>query len=239
MIDVALLEHCVREDLNKRSPRVMGVLHPLRVVIENYPEEKVEELDAVNNPEDPSMGTRKIPFTRVLYIERDDFREEAPKKYHRLAPGREVRLRYGYYITCVDVIKDEQTGEVTELRCTYDPETRGGYSPDGRKVRGTIHWVSAPHSLEAEVRLYDNLFLKPNPADAEDFTSCLNPNSLEALTSCRVEPGLKGAEPGSRCQFERKGYFCVDPDSTDKKLVFNRTVSLRDTWAKIEKAQRK
>jgi len=242
VVDIALLEHCIRQDLNKRAPRVFGVLRPLKVVIDNYPEDLVEEMECVNNPEDASIGTRKVPFSRVLYIEREDFREDPPKKWFRLAPGREVRLRYAYYITCVDVIKDEQTGEVVELRCAYDPATRGGDSPDGRKVKGTLHWVSAAHALEAEVRLYDRLFLKPNPLDVEDgsdFTANLNPNSLEILTSCRVEPSLAGAAPGSRYQFERQGYFCVDPDSTDGKLVFNRTVALRDTWAKIEEAQKR
>ncbi|GAG02537.1 unnamed protein product, partial [marine sediment metagenome] len=210
--DVALLEHCIREDLNKRAPRVFGVLRPLKVVIVNYPEDVVEEMECINNPEDDSMGTRKVPFSRVLYVERGDFREDAPKKWFRLAPGREVRLRYAYYITCVDVVKDEQ-GEVVKLHCTYDPETRGGWSSDGRKVRGALHWVSADHSLEAEVRLYDRLFVKANPLDVEegeDFTASLNPNSLETLTSCRVEPGLAGAAPGSIYQFERQGYFCVD-----------------------------
>ena len=241
IVDIALLEHCVRQDLNKRAPRRFGVLRPLKVVIVNYPEDLVEEMECINNPEDPSMGTRKVPFSRVLYIEREDFREDPPKKWFRLAPGREVRLRYAYYITCVDVIKNEH-GEVVELHCTYDPETRGGWAPDGRKVRGTLHWVSAAHALEAEVRLYDRLFLKPNPLEVEegeDFTANLNPNSLEILTSCRVEPSLAGAAPGSRYQFERQGYFCVDPDSTDGKLVFNRTVPLRDTWAKIEEKLRK
>ena len=239
MVDMALLEHCLREDLNQHAPRVMGVLRPLRVVIENYPEEGVEELEAINNPEDLSRGTRKIPFSRVIYIEQDDFREEPPRKFYRLAPGREVRLRYGYFITCVGVKKDEQTGEVIELRCTYDPKTRGGYSPDGRKVRGTIHWVSAPHSLEAEVRQYERLFLIQNPAEKEDFTSCLNPDSFQVLDSVRVEPSLKDAAPGSHYQFERKGYFCVDNDCSGNRLIFNRTVSLRDTWAKIEKTQKK
>ena len=237
--DIALLEHCVREDLNKRAPRVMAVLDPLRVVLENYPENQVEELEAVNNPEDPSKGTRKIPFSRELYIEREDFREDPPAKFFRLAPGREVRLRYGYFITCVGSVKDERSGEVVELRCTYDPETRGGQASDGRKVRGTIHWASAAHSLEAEVRLYDHLFTNYDPDDAEDgadFKSNLNPDSLETLTSCRVEPSLAGAAPGSQYQFERQGYFCVDSvDSSDEALVFNRTVSLRDSWAKIEK----
>ena len=242
MVNISMLEYCIREDLNKRAPRVMAVLRPLKVIIDNYPEDKVEELEAQNNPEDPDMGTRKVPFSRVLYIEREDFREDAPKKWFRLAPGREVRLRYGYYIKCVDVVKDEQTGEVLELHCTYDPKTRGGWSPDGRKVRGTLHWVSAAHAIEAEVRLYDHLFAKENPGEVEegnDFKSNLNPNSLKVLKACKIEPGLKGATPGSRYQFERQGYFCVDSvDSNDEKLVFNRTVTLRDTWAKIEKAQK-
>ncbi|MEE9296068.1 MAG: glutamine--tRNA ligase/YqeY domain fusion protein [Phycisphaerae bacterium] len=241
-VDIAKLEHCIREDLNRRAPRVMGVLRPLRVVIENYPEGQVEELDAVNNPEDPGAGTRKVPFSRVLYIEKEDFREEPPKKFFRLAPGREVRLRYAYFITCKQVVKDENTGEVTELRCTYDPATRGGDSPDGRKVKGTLHWVSADHAIGAEVRLYDRLFVKAipdSPKDDADYKSYLNPDSLEVLKCCRVEPSLKGAKPGSRYQFERQGYFCVDAvDSTEDHLVFNRTVSLRDSWAKIEKAQR-
>ena len=238
-VEIALLEHCVREDLNKGAPRVMGVLRPLRVVIENYPEGQVEELDAVNNPEDPGMGTRKVPFSRELYIEKEDFREDPPRKFFRLAPGREVRLRYGYFITCVGVVKNEDTGEVVELRCTYDPETRGGQAPDGRKVRGTIHWVSAAHSLGAELRLYDHLFTTERPdevGDGADFTSYLNPDSSETLRSCRVEPSLSDAEPGSRYQFERQGYFCVDADSSPGALVFNRTVSLRDSWAKIERA---
>jgi len=241
-VDIGLLEHCLREDLNKRAPRVMSVLRPLRVVIDNYPEGQTEELDAINNPEDPAAGTRKVPFSRVLYIEQDDFREHPPKKYFRLAPGREVRLRYAYFITCTDVVKDERTGEVVELRCTYDPATRGGDSPDGRKVKATLHWVSAAHARKAEVRLYDHLFTKENPEDVDegaDFAANLNPNSLQTLTDCRVEPSLAGAAPGSRYQFERLGYFCVDPDSTGEKLVFNRTVSLRDTWAKIQKAQQK
>jgi glutaminyl-tRNA synthetase len=238
-VDITLLEHHVREDLNKRSRRVMGVLNPLRVVIDNYPEDRVEELEAVNNPEDAAMGTRKVPFSRVLYIEKEDFLEEPPKKFYRLAPGREVRLRYAYFIKCVGVVKDEQTGEVLELHCTYDPETRGGDSPDGRKVKATLHWVSAAHCLEAEARLYDHLFTKENPNEVEegsDWKDNLNPDSSTILTSCRVEPSLRNAEPGSRYQFERKGYFCVDPDSSDKKLVFNRTISLRDPWAKIQKA---
>ena len=241
VVDITMLVHAIREDLNQRAPRVFGVLNPLRVVIDNYPEDLVEEMECINNPEDASMGIRKVPFSRVLYLEQEDFREDPPKKWFRLAPGREVRLRYAYFITCVDVVKDE-SGQVVELHCTYDPATRGGDSPDGRKVRGTLHWVSADHSLPAEVRLYDHLFLKPDPEDVEegaDFTANLNPNSLEVLTSCRVEPSLAGAAPGSRCQFERQGYFCVDPDSSDGNLVFNRTVALRDTWAKIEKAMKR
>ncbi|MFQ5997528.1 MAG: glutamine--tRNA ligase/YqeY domain fusion protein [Dehalococcoidales bacterium] len=237
-IDIALLEHSLREDLNRHAQRVMAVLRPLRVVIENYPEGQVEEMDAVNNPEDPALGTRKVPFSRVLYIERDDFREDPPNKFFRLAPGREVRLRYAYFITCVDVVKDKVNGEVVELRCTYDPATRGGDSPDGRKVKATLHWVSAEHALEAEVRLYEHLFSREDPTDVEagtDFKAYLNPNSLEVLTSCRVEPSLAGARPGDRYQFERQGYFCVDTDSSAGKIVFNRTVPLRDTWAKIEK----
>jgi glutaminyl-tRNA synthetase len=237
-VDVALLEHCIREELNKSAPRVMGVLRPLRVVIDNYPEGQTEKLDAVNNPEDPDMGTRKVPFSRVLYIERDDFREDPPKEFYRLAPGREVRLRYAYLITCVGVVKDERTGEVVELRCTYDPQTRGGSAPDGRRVKGTIHWLSAAHALEAEVRLYDRLFTVENPGEVVEgagFASVLNPGSLETVTAY-VEPGLAGAAPGSRYQFERLGYFCVDSgDSTAERLVFNRTIALRDTWAKIEK----
>jgi glutaminyl-tRNA synthetase len=239
-VDVALLEYCLREDLNRCAPRVMAVLRPLRVVIVNYPEDQVEELEAVNNPEDASMGTRKVPFSRVLYIEREDFNEAPPKKFYRLAPGREVRLRYAYFITCVGVVKDEQTGEVVELHCTYDPATRGGDAPDGRKVRSTLHWVSAAHALEAEVRLYDHLFVTANPDDETDgpFPSHLNPHSLETLASCRVEPSLANATPGSRYQFERVGYFCVDTmDTRNDALVFNRTVTLRDTWAKIQKAQ--
>jgi len=237
-VDIALLEHSLREDLNKQAQRIMGVLRPLRVVIENYPEGQVEELDVVNNPEDPGAGTRKVPFSRVLYIEQEDFREEPPPKFFRLAPGREVRLRCAYFITCVDVVRDEQTGGVVELRCTYDTATRGGDSPDGRKVKATLHWVSAEQALEAEVRLYDRLFRKEDPTDVgegADFKDYLNPDSVEMLTSCRVEPSLADAKPGSRYQFERQGYFCVDPDTSAGKLVFNRTVPLRDTWAKIEK----
>jgi glutaminyl-tRNA synthetase len=237
---MALLEYCIREDLNKRAPRVMAVLRPLKVAIINYPEDRDEELDAVNNPEDPGMGSRNVPFSRILYIEREDYREDPPKQFHRLAPGREVRLRYAYYITCVGAVKDEKTGEVVELRCTYDPETRGGDAPDGRKVKATLHWVSARHALEAEVRLYDHLLITDPAGETEDgdFRSYLNPHSLEVLTSCRAEPGLAGAAPGSRYQFERQGYFTVDPDSSADRLVFNRTVSLRDTWARIEKTQK-
>ncbi|MCK5506498.1 MAG: glutamine--tRNA ligase/YqeY domain fusion protein [Thermodesulfovibrionia bacterium] len=240
-VDMALLEFCIREDLNKRAPRVMAVLRPLKVVITNYPEGKVEELDAINNPEDLSAGTRKVPFSRVIYIEKDDFREDPPKKYFRLAPGREVRLRYAYYITCVEVIKDDLTGEVIELRCTYDPATRGGDSPDGRKVKATLHWVSAGQSLKAEARLYDHLFIKANPdegGDGKDFKDYINPDSLETLTSCYVEPALAGPVPGSRYQFERLGYFCVDPDSSGNRPVFNRIVTLRDTWARIQKSKK-
>jgi glutaminyl-tRNA synthetase len=236
-VDIALLDHCVRQDLNKHASRVMAVLRPLRVVIENYPEEQTEELEAINNPEDPNAGTRKVPFSRVLYIEQDDFREDPPPKFWRLAPGREVRLRYAYFIKCVGVVKDEKSGEIIELRCTYDPQTRGGDAPDGRKVKTTLHWVSANHAVPAEVRLYDHLFTKANPAEEEnaDFTTLINPKSLEIIENCFVEPSLAQAQPGSRYQFERLGYFCVDPDSTKDKLVFNRTVTLRDEWAKIEK----
>ena len=234
-VEIALLEHCVREDLNIRAPRVMGVLRPLKIIIDNYPEGQVEELEAINNPEDPSMGTRKVPFSRELYIESDDFREDPPGKFYRLAPGREVRLRYGYFVTCVGVVKDEQTGKVVALHCTYDPETKKGQAPDGRKVRGTIHWVSAPHALEAEVRLYDHLFAAERPDELEDYRTGLNPNSLTVLTSCRIEPSLANAPPGSHYQFERLGYFCVDSvDSKPGAPVFNRTVTLRDSWAKIE-----
>jgi len=240
-VEMALLEHCIREDLNESAIRVMGVLRPLKVIIDNYPEDQVEDLEFQNHPGDAAMGTRMVPFSRELYIEQDDFREEAPKKFFRLAPGREVRLRYAYYITCVGMEKDEKTGEITALHCTYDPETKGGSSPDGRKVKGTIHWVSAAHALEARVRLYDHLMLTPDedPKEQPDFIDLLNKDSLETLTSCRVEPGLKDAVTGSRVQFERLGYFCVDTvDSSPGKPVFNRTVSLRDTWAKIEKAQK-
>jgi glutaminyl-tRNA synthetase len=241
LVDIALLEHLLREDLNKRVPRVMAVLQPLRVVLTNYPEDRVEEFETVNNPEDESMGTRKLPFSRVLYVEQQDFREDAPRKWFRLAPGREVRLKNAYYITCQEVIKDKD-GNVIELRCTYDPESRGGSTPDGRRVRGTLHWVSAAHALDARVRLYDHLFLKPDVTEVgegSDFKDNLNPDSLETLTLCKIEPGLGGAEPGSRYQFLRMGYFCVDPDSTNDHMVFNRTLTLRDTWAKIEKAQKR
>jgi glutaminyl-tRNA synthetase len=243
MVDMALLEYCIREDLNKRAPRVMGVLRPLKVVIDNYPAGQVEELEAINNPEDPSMGTRMVPFSRELYIEQDDFMEDPPKKFFRLAPGREVRLRYAYFIKCEDVVKDPATGEIIELRCTCDPATRGGDAPDGRKVKGTLHWVSAEHSIPAEVRLYDHFFVKENPNEVEegkDFTNNINPKSLEILKDCRVEPSLADTKPGDRCQFERLGYFCVDAkESKPDALIFNRTVTLRDTWAKILKAQKK
>ena len=240
-VDIALLEHCVREDLNKTSPRVMAVLRPLKVVIDNYPKGQVEEMEAINNPEDPSAGTRKVPFSGELYIERDDFMEEPPKKFYRLAPGREVRLRYAYFVRCTEVIKDAN-GEIVELHCTYDPATRGGDAPDGRKVKSTLHWVCARHALDAEARLYEHLFRKQDPEDVEqgqDFTANSNPNSLALLSNCKVEPSLAGAEPLSRYQFERIGYFCVDSDSSEDKLVFNRTVTLRDPWAKIQKAQAK
>ncbi len=240
VIDVAKLEHYVREHLNRTAPRVMAVLRPLKMIIDNYPEDKDEELDAINNPEDSSAGTRKVPFSQTLYVEKEDFREEPPPKYYRLAPGREVRLRYAYFVKCVDVVKDKD-GAIIELHCTYDPKTRGGDAPDGRKVKATLHWVSAPHAINAEVRLYDRLFSKPDPnqvkAENKDFRVNLNPDSLEVLTDCRLEPSLSAAKTGERYQFERLGYFYVDPDSRPGKLVFNRTVSLRDTWAKIEKAQ--
>ena len=237
IVELAMLEHFVREDLNKHALRVMGVLRPLKVVIDNYPENQTEEMDAVNNPEDPGAGTRKVPFSKVLYIEQDDFREDPPKGYFRLSPGREVRLRYGYFITCTSVVKNDK-GEVVEVHCTYDPATRGGNAPDGRKVKSTIHWVSAAHAVDAAVRLYDTLFSKPDPEQVEegqDFTANLNPNSLETVSGCKLEPSLANAAPGSRFQFERLGYFCVDPDSKPGKPVFNRTVALKDTWAKIEK----
>jgi glutaminyl-tRNA synthetase len=234
-VDVAMLEDCLRDDLNKRAARVMAVLNPIRLVIENYPDGLVEELDAVNNPEDPSMGSRKVPFSKVLYIERDDFRENPPKKYFRLAPGTEVRLRYAYIIKCVDVVRDKGTGEIVELRCTYDPETKSGSPQSARKVKGTIHWVSAQHALEADVRLYDRLFRVEDPG-RDDWRELMNPDSLKTLSHCRVEPTLAAAKPQDRYQFERLGYFCVDDDSAAGHLVFNRTVTLRDTWAKIEKS---
>jgi glutaminyl-tRNA synthetase len=252
VVDYALLEHCLREDLNKRCRRAMAVLRPLKVVLANYPEGQVEQMDAVNNPEDPGAGTRKVPFSRVLYIEQEDFMEEPPKDFYRLAPGREVRLRYGYFIKCVDVVKDSATGRVAELHCTYDPATRGGDAPDGRKVKSTIHWVSAAHALPAEARLYGRLLVgEESIAEEEgvdefeaaepetDFRALLNPDSLQVVTSCRVEPSLGGAAAGSRWQFERQGYFCVDPDSGGSRLVFNRTVTLRDEWARIQKARAK
>ncbi|RLC85019.1 MAG: glutamine--tRNA ligase [Chloroflexi bacterium] len=241
-VDVAFLEHCIRQNLNEYAPRAMAVLEPLKVVIDNYPEGQVEEFEADNHPQKPELGTRQVPFSRELYIERADFMENPPRKYFRLAPGREVRLKHAYYITCVGVVRDEQ-GAVVELHCTYDPESRGGATPDGRKVRGTLHWVSAKHALDAEVRLYEHLFTKANPYEVEegaDFTANLNPNSLRTLTSCKVEPSLAHAAPGSRYQFMRQGYFCLDPvDSAGGALIFNRTVSMRDTWAKIQRAQRR
>jgi glutaminyl-tRNA synthetase len=240
-IELAMLEHFVREDLNKRAPRVMAVLRPLKVIVDNYPEGQVEEMDAVNNPEDPAAGTRKVPFSRELYIEHDDFREEPPKGYFRLSPGREVRLRYGYLVTATSVVKNEK-GEVIEVHCTFDPATRGGNTPDGRKVKSTIHWVSAQHAVEADVRIYENLFTKENPSQVEegqDFTANLNPKSLEIIANAKVEPSLSDAAAGSRYQFERLGYFCVDRDSAQGKPVFNRTVALKNTWAKIEKKSAK
>ncbi|HET6326694.1 MAG TPA: glutamine--tRNA ligase/YqeY domain fusion protein [Planctomycetaceae bacterium] len=237
--EMAVLENAIREDLNRRAARVMAVLRPLKVVLENYPEDQVEELDAVNNPEDAAMGSRKVPFSRELYIEQDDFREDPPKEFFRLAPGREVRLRYGYIIKCVSAVKDPTSGEVTELRCTYDPATRGGNAPDGRKIKSTIHWVSAKHAVNAEVRLYDHLFMKENPDDVPpggDYKANLNPNSLTVVPAAKLEPSLTSARVGDRFQFERLGYFCVDSrDSKSDAMVFNRTVSLRDTWAKVEK----
>jgi glutaminyl-tRNA synthetase len=240
-VQLANLEYYVREDLNKHAARVMTVLKPLRVVIDNYPDDLVEEMDAINNPEDASMGSRRVSFSKVLYIEQDDFREDPPKQFYRLSPGREVRLRYGYLVTCQSVVKDTD-GNVIELHCTYDPETKGGNTPDGRKVKSTIHWVSAAHAVDCDVRLYENLFTKENPNDVEegqDFTANLNPHSLEVLSGCKAEPSLRDAAAGTRYQFERLGYFCVDPDSTPEKLVFNRTIGLRDTWSKIEQRGKK
>jgi glutaminyl-tRNA synthetase len=240
VIDMALLEHCIRDDLNERAPRVMAVLHPLRVVIDNYPEGEAEEFDCPYHPKNKEMGSRKVLFSRVLYIEQEDFLENPPKKFYRLAPGREVRLRYGYFMKCVSVVKDPKTGEVAEVHCTYDPETRSGFAPDGRKVDATIHWVSAVHSLPAEVHLYDRLFRVANPLEeGSDFTEYLNPKSLEILNLCRVEPSLASAPPGSRFQFERVGYFCVDSeDSSPEGLVFNRIATLRDSWAKISEKEK-
>jgi glutaminyl-tRNA synthetase len=240
-VDLAMLEYFIRQDLNLRAPRVMAVLNPLRVVVENYPEDKVDMMECINNPEDPDAGTRMVPFSKVLYIERDDFREDPPRKWFRLSPGAEVRLRYAYFLTCNEVIKDENTGEVIELRCSIDPATRGGSAPDGRKVRGTLHWVSAAHAVEAQVNLYDRLFITEDPMDVgegRDFTDHLNPESLEVLQGCRVEPSVADAAPGTRYQFERQGYFCVDRDSSANGMVFNRTIALRDTWAKIEQRLR-
>jgi len=241
MVDMSFLEHCLREDLNKRAPRVMGVLRPLKVIIDNYPSDQAEWLDAVNNPEDESAGTRKIPFAREIYIEQDDFMENPPKNYFRLAPGKEVRLRYAYYITCTSVLKDDATGEIIELHCTYDPLSQGGYTPDGRRVKGTIHWVSAEHCIAAEVRLYDALLTTPDPAaesEEKDFMEFINSNSLQVLRNCRVEPSLKDAPVGSIYQFERKGYFCVDPESSATGFpVFNRAVELKDTWAKLQQSK--
>ncbi len=237
IVELGLLEHHVREDLNRRAARVMAVLRPLRVVIDNYPEDQVEEMEAVNNPEDASAGTRKVPFSREIYIERDDFREDPPKQYFRLSPGREVRLRYGYFVTCTSVVKNGW-GEVIEIHCTYDPATRGGNAPDGRRVKSTIHWVSAAHAIEAEVRIYENMFTTEDPNEGRDFRANLNPVSLEVLTDCKLEPSLADAPVLGRYQFERLGYFCVDPDSAPGKPVFNRTVALRDTWAKIEKREK-
>ncbi len=242
LVDISLLEHLIREDLNKTTPRVLAVLEPLKVTIRNYPEGKSEELEAINNPEDPSAGTRKLPFSNVIYIEKDDFREEPPPKYFRLAPGKEVRLRYGYIIKCEDFVKDPNTGEVVEVICTYDPATSGGYAPDGRKVQGTIHWVSAAHAVDAEVRMYDRLFTSPTPgkdSEGSSFMDDLNPESLKVLTGCKVEPGLANVKSGDRFQFERKGFFCVDLDSKPGALVFNLTVPLRDSWAKIEAGAKK
>jgi len=237
-VDIALLEHCLREDLNKHAHRVMAVLRPLKVVITNYPEGKTEMLDAENNPEDPESGSRQIPFSRIVYIEQEDFREDPPKKFYRLSPGKEIRLKHAYYIKCEKVVKDETTGEIIELHCTYDPQSRGGWTNDGRKVKGTSHWVSAEHAVKAEIRMYEHLFNKENPNDVEEgktFLDYINPNSLETLSQCMVEPGLADAEPGTRYQFLRQGYFCVDPDSKPGNPIFNRSVNLRDSWAKLQK----
>lgn len=239
VVDIALLEHFIRQNLNQHSPRVMGILHPLKVVIVNYPEGLVEEMEAINNPEDPTMGTRKVPFSGTLYIEREDFMEEPPKKFYRLAPGREVRLRYAYFVKCVDVIKNDQ-GEVTEIHCTYDPATKGGDAPDGRKVKATLHWISAAHAINIQVRIYDRLFTKEDPEDVEpgeDFTANINPYSLEILNNCYLEPSLANSQPGEGYQFERIGYFAVDPDTNKESLVFNQTVPLRDTWRRIQQRQ--
>ena len=240
IVDLALLEYSIREDLNQHAPRVMGVLRPIKLIIDNYPAGQVEMLEAKNNPEDPSMGTREIPFSGELFIERDDFMEDPPKKFFRLAPGREVRLRYAYYVTCTGVDQDPATGEITAIHCTYDPETKGGWSSDGRKIKGTLHWVSAAHALKAEVRLYDRLFKAPAPGQGredKDWLADLNPNSLEVLTQCRLEPSLKNGRAGDLYQFERQGYFCLDPDTAPERPVFNRTVTLRDSWAKIARQQ--
>jgi glutaminyl-tRNA synthetase len=242
LVDIALLEALVRNELNLIAPRVMGIIHPLKVVIDNYPAGKVEELEAINNPEDPSAGSRKIYFSKEIYIDGDDFREDPPKKYFRLAPGKEVRLRYGYFIKCTDVIKDISSGNIIELHCTYDPETRGGYAPDGRKVQGTLHWVAVENAIDIEVRLYDRLFTTADLNDLDEgteFLDCINPVSLQVIEHCKVEAILATAKPGTRYQFEREGYFIVDPDSKPGKLIFNRIVPLRDTWAKIEVAQKR
>ena len=238
LVDISLLEHCLRQDLNKKANRVMAVLKPLKLVIENYPDDQNEELEAVNNQEDDNKGKRKIPFSKQLYIERDDFMENPPRKFFRLSPGQEVRLMHAYYVTCKDIVKDQETGEIVEIICTYDPDTKGGWSKDGRKVKGTLHWVSAKHAIPAEIRLYDRLFSQENPNRVDvdqDYKDYLNPNSVELLTDCLVEPSLAGGQPGDSYQFLRRGYFCIDQDSNDQQLVFNRSVSLRDTWAKVQK----
>lgn len=232
IVDHALLEHCIREDLNAGAPRYMAVLRPLKVIIDNYPEDRTEWFEAENNPENPEMGSRSVPFSRELYIEQEDFMENPPGKFFRLAPGKEVRLKNSYFIKCESIVKDEATGRIIELHCTYDPGTRGGSAPDGRKVKGTLHWVSAKHAIDAEVRMYEQLFNVPNPTEADDFKTTINPNSLEVLTGCKLEPNLSAVKPGDRFQFLRMGYFCADKDSTKDRLVFNRTVSLKDTWAK-------